>query len=413
MKIISHWQSSDINLHLVVSSFDAAGQYIESVYSNNLQSEDESVRHSAHSAEGYEEIEIDFKKLSSKVIYIIGSLYINGGDKFSALSSCCLTICDSKESTDVKFTDFHEKHNSATFVTARRINGKWEVQKKLETYLCSSHAALFVRAQSMLSPFVSGLQMDTVTKKVLKGESCLLDENIECITLGLGWDGGIDLDLDASCVMFARNGKKVDHVFFTRLKNDSETVCHSGDSLEGEYEGDDEKIWVNLDKLPRTVHSLLFCITSYNGHTFKDTKNCYVRMLQPPQANIFGEGAEVFRFELNGDQNPDSSMIMCKLYRSEHSPTRWKIQFLGVGGTGRTFEDLLPTMEQLLTGRFCEHSSRRSFRSFHKKRCLSIIPAIREESPALTSQQKTGMGNLVVVGLLVMALVCILFITLK
>ncbi|MBF0127854.1 MAG: TerD family protein, partial [Magnetococcales bacterium] len=100
-----------------------------------------------------------------------------------------------------------------------------------------------------------------------KDSGAILDK----IILGLGWDlskkkggwlrflgvGG-EIDLDASCLMFNSAGQLVDLVWFEQLRSRDGSIQHTGDNMTGEGEGDDERIIVELSRVPLEITSLVF-----------------------------------------------------------------------------------------------------------------------------------------------------------
>ena len=103
------------------------------------------------------------------------------------------------------------------------------------------------------------------------------------LMVGLGWDaaqpeqgGGFfkklfsstpNIDCDAS-VFLCKDGKldKVDDiVYFGNLEHKSHAVKHMGDNLTGEGEGDDEQIFVDLNKIPADYDRLVFVVNIYKA----------------------------------------------------------------------------------------------------------------------------------------------------
>jgi stress response protein SCP2 len=106
---------------------------------------------------------------------------------------------------------------------------------------------------------------------------------------------------------------------------------HGGDNLTGEGAGDDEQIYVDLDRLPAQVVALVFTITSYRGHRFTDVKNAFCRLVDARS------GAELVRYNLS-DARPSTGVIMAALRRI--APSRWEMQAVGEFHDGRTVKDL-------------------------------------------------------------------------
>ena len=168
------------------------------------------------------------------------------------------------------------------------------------------------------------------------------------VKMGLGWEpagGGLfglgsggSIDLDASCLFFDENNNLLDQVWFQQLKSKDGSVKHSGDNLNGEGEGDDEIISVDLTAIPINVKTLVFTINSYRGQTFDKVKNCFCRLFES------GNGAEFCRYDL-AEKGNHTGKIMAKVYRHNGE---WKISAEGRPCNGRTFKDMLPDIGNCL-----------------------------------------------------------------
>ena len=99
------------------------------------------------------------------------------------------------------------------------------------------------------------------------------------LTMGLGWDrlpgaGALsgsntpDVDLDASAIQYAGD-ELFDLAFFNHLETRDGSVVHLGDNISGRGEGDDEQITVDLAKVYPRVDTMLFLVSSYQGHTLE------------------------------------------------------------------------------------------------------------------------------------------------
>ncbi len=169
------------------------------------------------------------------------------------------------------------------------------------------------------------------------------------VVMGLGWDakkssvgllkgmfgGGSNnnaIDLDASCVLFDEKNILVDTVYFGQLKSRDGSILHTGDNRTGDGDGDDEQIVVDLDKVPATVKSLVFTVSSYTGQTFDTVENAYCRIVDNRNNN------EIARYTLSA-QGSHTAQIMAKLYRHNGE---WKMHAIGENGRGRTIADILP-----------------------------------------------------------------------
>lgn len=170
-------------------------------------------------------------------------------------------------------------------------------------------------------------------------------QKLKNVFMGLGWDvakkggffkkllgnGGDDIDLDASCLMFDKNKQLVDVVYFGHLDSEDGSIHHTGDNLTGEGEGDDEVINVDLDRIPPNVQYLVFTVSSYRGQTFNEIENAFCRLVD---ANT---GKEIANYTITGGGDY-TALLMTKLYRHNGE---WKLQALGEATNARTAQDLV------------------------------------------------------------------------
>jgi len=180
-----------------------------------------------------------------------------------------------------------------------------------------------------------------------KGQTVRLDKTgggtLTRVTMGLGWDvakkkglfgflggGGDDIDLDASCLLFA--GRQLaDQVWFRQLRSKDGAVTHSGDNLTGAGDGDDETITVDLSRLPASVTALVFTVNSFRGDTFDRIDNAFCRLVDATT------GQEMARYDLTG-AGSHTGQVMAQLVRQGAG---WEMKALGEKTTGRTFHDMM------------------------------------------------------------------------
>ena len=183
---------------------------------------------------------------------------------------------------------------------------------------------------------------------LVKGQRISLEKEagrqLTKVVMGLGWDvakkgffGG-SIDLDASCVMFGAKQEHKDTVWFRQLRSKDGSVVHTGDNVTGAGEGDDEQIIVQLDKVPADVSVLVFTINSYRGQSFNRVTNAFCRIVDDENKT------EIARYNLSGGGD-NTAMIMAKIYRHNNE---WKMHALGEAAIGRTFIDLMPSIQKIL-----------------------------------------------------------------
>ena len=154
--------------------------------------------------------------------------------------------------------------------------------------------------------------------------------------LGFGDTPSGAVDLDASCVLFDNDGKKKDVVWYRQLKSKDGSIRHTGDSMSGEGDGDDEQIVVDLLQVPESIKTLIFTVNSFKGHDFSTVKNAKCRLVNGIN------GWEIASYNLS-TMGSHTGQLMCRVYRHNGE---WKMHAIGDINNGKTFEDLLPLMEQ-------------------------------------------------------------------
>jgi stress response protein SCP2 len=182
--------------------------------------------------------------------------------------------------------------------------------------------------------------LDAGRVSLRKGERVSLVKRgagLTSVMMGLGWDPARgrrnkNIDLDASVVAFDARGTKLAVVWFTNLGEYNGAIRHSGDNLTGQGEGDDEQIFVDLDRLPREVASLVFTITSYSGQRFTDVARAFCRLVD------WTSGQELVRYDLS-DAQPHSAVIMAMLRRTNAG--QWEMRAIGEFCDGRTVQNVL------------------------------------------------------------------------
>lgn len=169
------------------------------------------------------------------------------------------------------------------------------------------------------------------------------------VVMGLGWDpikkkgvfglgGQIDVDLDASCLLFDEGRNLVDAVWFRQLTSKDGSIRHTGDNLTGAGEGDDEQIIVDLPRVPANVKTLMFVVNSFTGQNFSQIENASCRLVDQTS------GREIAKYDLSCQGN-HTAQIMAKLYRHNNE---WKMHAIGENANGRTFQDLMPVLSAFL-----------------------------------------------------------------
>lgn len=82
-------------------------------------------------------------------------------------------------------------------------------------------------------------------------------------------DSMVEMDLDLSCVVLDVQKNVLDVIWYGRLCDETNSICHDGDGLMGAVNFEDslhhqEQISIYLSHLPSSVHELCFFISSYH-----------------------------------------------------------------------------------------------------------------------------------------------------
>jgi len=162
------------------------------------------------------------------------------------------------------------------------------------------------------------------------------------VQMALGWDhsptagfigsGAAPIDLDASAVQFA-GGQFFDLAFFNHLATRDGSVVHLGDNTTGKGEGDDEVITVDLSRVYPKVESILFLVSSYQGHSLEYIRNAYCRLVDEG-------GTELARFTLTLGVR-ETGLVMAKVFRDGPA---WKLRAIGTGIALKTPTDSMDAL---------------------------------------------------------------------
>jgi tellurium resistance protein TerZ len=191
-----------------------------------------------------------------------------------------------------------------------------------------------------------------MTINLSKGQTISLQKDsphLSVLYMGLGWNPAVEkggflgklfgggkqnVDLDASCLIFDSHARLIDMVYFGQLTSRDNAVRHSGDNLTGEGSGDDESLLINLLNLSPEAKSLAITVNSYQGQTFNQVEDAFVRIVNQTT------GIEIAHFAL-AEKGANTGVLMGVLSQKSGE---WSFQALGVPMSGRTGHDLAQTI---------------------------------------------------------------------
>ena len=160
--------------------------------------------------------------------------------------------------------------------------------------------------------------------------------NLKKIVIGLGWDprstDGATFDLDGSAFLLKVDGKvrsDADFIFYNNLKSTDGSVLHTGDNQTGDGDGDDERLIVDLEKVPAEIERISIGVTIHDAESrrqnFGMVGQAFIRCM-----NADGE-KEIARYDLSEDGSVETAMIFGEIYRNAGE---WKFKAVGQGFKG-------------------------------------------------------------------------------
>lgn len=156
------------------------------------------------------------------------------------------------------------------------------------------------------------------------------------IGVGLGWDinqnpNEPEFDLDVCCVAVDATNKLPDAnwvCFFNNLSAFNGAVVHSGDNRDGQGEGDDETILINLVNVPAEVSKFVFMANIFEAkptQNFGVIRNAYIRVYN----KVTNE--ELLRYDLSEDYSVYQNLNVAELCRDGGE---WKFKAITNGYNG-------------------------------------------------------------------------------
>ena len=179
-------------------------------------------------------------------------------------------------------------------------------------------------------------------------------DSLSKVVVGLGWDpvkqnsngllGGLfgakqaDVDCDASALLLDANGKlkgKQYVVFYNHKKSDCGSVWSSGDNLTGGGDGDDEQIFVELNKVPAEVQKIVFTVTIYDciarKQSFGMIQNAFIRIFDP------ANNQELLKYNITENFAGKTGLLVGEIYRHNGG---WKFAAIGEGTQDTSIADV-------------------------------------------------------------------------
>jgi len=171
--------------------------------------------------------------------------------------------------------------------------------------------------------------------ELTKGERFNLSQevpNFQKLAIALGWQvsqTAQNCDIDASVFMLGADGRIPDEkyfVFYNNLTSPDGAVRHSGDSRNGQVEGDDETVYVDLSKINSAIQEIVFVVTLHEvqekNQSFSQVTNAFIRLYN---SETLGE---LVRYNLNQIFSQETALEFGRLYKKNGE---WRFQAVGQG----------------------------------------------------------------------------------
>ncbi|MAS87019.1 MAG: chemical-damaging agent resistance protein C [Micavibrio sp.] len=171
---------------------------------------------------------------------------------------------------------------------------------------------------------------ETINKQESKNLT-QLQPGLKKLMVGTGWDiqmnedGAVDVDLSCFLLNVADQTREdSDFVFYNNATSKNEAVRYKGDNRTGAGEGDDEIIFLELDKIDFDVATIVFVASIYEGSVNKQDfgmlKNSYIRVLDEENR------VELLRYDLAEDFKGHQAVKIASLERAGND---WYFKALG------------------------------------------------------------------------------------
>lgn len=181
--------------------------------------------------------------------------------------------------------------------------------------------------------------------QILKGQNQEViesNDNPPPIYIGLRWDPNENenkaYDLDLHAYSFDK-----DKNFIGKTSGKSEdinpsvlAIHHSGDSIDGEEDGDDEIITIQTDKIDNGTSHIIFRVSVETHQHFETIPNASIRIYKDSNEPLIEE-------TLTGDFH-SNEMVFCRLYKSDNNS--WHLENIckySLNSEEETWQDSLKT----------------------------------------------------------------------
>lgn len=314
-----------------------------------------------------EQIIMELFNLSSKVHYIFLIAEVQSAHTFGQVENPEIRVADAF--TDKNFTHHHlgtmGGDNASAYILGcvTRDGGNWNMEYIGEYRDLGEIRSWSEELLNYLDLAPDALEKAKNTTKIEKGSKVELQYSREArhrVLCGLSWDPLQDnpefmrklqnlgrnvesYDLDLACLIYDENGEIVDGVSARPEENVDQSghIYHSGDSVDGDGDLDDESISLELRMLPDYVHHVVFVSEIQSVHTFSDVLNPSMRI-----ADGKTDDTQLTCSLSRAEHGDDNAYIFARIYRHGEG---WMLHYIDEFFVGNDIEDLAGHVQQYLT----------------------------------------------------------------
>ena len=357
----------DLDTSCVCVSFNGEVLIDECVYFANLKSRSGAIRHTGDEREGDEDlgqgddeiILVDLHRLPKKTCAMLFIATVaTEGKSFRDVKTAKMRLVDWNTGSETcRFMPAMSGPHTALFlarVARKTPDAPWYLQAMGEfDHTARDWGTLIPEVKMYCSDLIKGIKIDAAERVAVmrKGGTIRLSDfggggqqvptNL-CV--GLAWDvtDGVEIDLDASCIVLDANCRPLDLVFFGKLRSSDGAIQHGGDEREGDEKGDDEKIFLQLAKVHPSVKYIGVCINSYSGQELDDVKDTGCHIFNPQTMQ------DLATFKLTNAKFLDkhTALLVGMLFRDEQGA--WGFEIISEAAQGRTAQDNVDELQDFI-----------------------------------------------------------------
>eukprot|EP01129_Flabellula_baltica_P003136 TRINITY_DN1297_c0_g1_i9.p1 TRINITY_DN1297_c0_g1~~TRINITY_DN1297_c0_g1_i9.p1 ORF type:complete len:319 (+),score=92.49 TRINITY_DN1297_c0_g1_i9:780-1736(+) len=283
-------KSTDLDASCVM--YNGFGKIQDAVYYNKLVSDSGAIVHSGDNktGEGYgddEVITIDFGLVSVDVEVMMVTVCCHSGS-FGDVETAKVNIRDfgGTQYCSFEIGRYTDYTAMVLCVLYKDSDGCWVIKNTEVPSNGRNFQLLAPLMRDMLLEYVDeqmireGMHIEGKSFEMEKGDIFDIPD-VDGVRVGLGWDFvGSSIDLDASVILFDKDGRQAEIVFFGNLAASHGGIVHHGDNLTGEGDGDDEVITINFGDIDHSIMTLIVTVNIFSSNkTFSKVKNPFIRLV--------------------------------------------------------------------------------------------------------------------------------------